>query len=139
MRVHVVAVGKLKKHYVAEGVKDYLNRIRHYISLSMVETKEEDPFNIIDKEGFHIILDAQGQSMTSEEFASFVDNLLTTRSEDVFFYIGGPEGFSEKFKNKAQMQISLSPMTFPHELARLFFLEQLYRALTIIKGEKYHK
>ncbi len=138
MRVHVVAVGKLKKRYVVEGVKDYINRIEHYIPLSIVETKE-DPFNIIDKEGFHIILDAQGQSMTSEEFASFIDNLLTTRSEDVFFYIGGPEGFSEEFKNKAQMQVSLSPMTFPHELARLFFLEQLYRALTIIKGEKYHK
>jgi len=138
MRVHVVAVGKLKKRYVVEGVEDYINRIEHYIPLSIVETKE-DPFNIIDKEGFHIILDAQGQSMTSEEFASFIDNLLTTRSEDVFFYIGGPEGFSEEFKNKAQMQVSLSPMTFPHELARLFFLEQLYRALTIIKGEKYHK
>lgn len=139
MKVHIVAVGKLKNGYVAEGVKDYYERIKHYIPITMVETKQENPFNMITKEGFHIVLDARGKLMTSEEFASFIEDLLTTQSNDVYFYIGGPEGFSEAFKNNAQMRISLSLMTFPHELARLFFLEQLYRALTIIKGEKYHK
>jgi len=105
----------------------------------MVETKQENPFNMITEEGFHIVLDAQGKLMTSEEFASFIEDLLTTQSNDVYFYIGGPEGFSEAFKNNAQMRISLFSYDLSTRTGKVVFLEQLYRALTIIKGEKYHK
>jgi len=77
--------------------------------------------------------------MTSEEFASFIEDLLTTQSNDVYFYIGGPEGFSEAFKNNAQMRISLSLMTFPHELARLFFLEQFIPRTNDYQRREYHK
>lgn len=139
MRVFLVAVGKLKKPYVQDGIKDYAKRIKHYIPFEIIETPKSNPMELLQRRGIHVILDPNGKEMTSEEFASFLGNLMNTSSDDVFFYIGGSEGFEYSFTKNADYLISLSKMTLPHELARLVFLEQLYRALTIIRGEKYHK
>ncbi|WP_018963524.1 23S rRNA (pseudouridine(1915)-N(3))-methyltransferase RlmH [Coprothermobacter platensis] len=139
MKINLIAVGKLKKDYVSEGMYDYMERIKHYIPFHLIETSSENPIQYLQKKGMHIALDINGKEMSSEAFATFINNLMNTSTDDVYFYIGGANGFNSAFMKQVNERISLSQMTFPHELARLLFLEQLYRALTIIRGEHYHK
>ena len=85
-----------------------------------------------------ILLDERGREMTSREFAAFVDKKVSVQARNIFFVVGGPYGFSEDVYRRADGMMSLSKMTFPHEMVRLFFVEQLYRAMTILRGEPYH-
>ena len=87
---------------------------------------------------FLVLLDERGKEFTSREFAAFIDKKMVTVAKRLIFLVGGPYGFSKAVYNRADDKISLSKMTFSHEMVRLFFTEQLYRAMTILRGEPYH-
>jgi 23S rRNA (pseudouridine1915-N3)-methyltransferase len=143
MDITILAVGKIKDRSYLQKIEEYAGRIRHDAKLEIVEIRDADP----ETEGAKIIeycernsaqvfaLDEKGKFFTSVEFA----REIAAVPRKIIMLIGGPFGLSEKAKRAANKLISLSPMTFPHELARLLLLEQLYRAVSIIKGRKYHK
>lgn len=141
MKIKFVCVGKLKNDAVRALFYEYVSRIRSYVKVEILETKdttrEKERRDILEKtEGFYrVVLSAEGKQVDSEQFSSFLKNL----GRDVALVIGGPEGVSKEAKGKADMVLSLSKMTFPHELSRVMIAEQVYRACTILKHEKYHK
>lgn len=138
-----------------DGLTLYERRLVHYCSFSRVEIA--DPKNLAslkeeqikEREGqlilskifpsdYVILLDSRGDSLTSEEFAQRLDNLGMRSIKKLIFVVGGAYGFSEKMYQRADSTLSLSAMTFSHQMIRLLFTEQLYRAFTILKGEPYH-
>lgn len=139
MKIKIIAVGKLKQPYINSGVKDYLERLKHYIPIEILEVSEKDIPKYLSSDNFSTVLNRIGKEMSSPEFAEFINKLLIKGNKDIYFFIGGAEGFDEEFIQKGDFVLSMSSFTFPHELARLILLEQLYRAFTIIRNEKYHK
>lgn len=139
MKIKIFAVGKLKKDYNKFAVEDYLERIRFYMPIEVIEVSEENVFDKLDKDNFNIILDGRGKELSSLEFATFISQTISRQNKDIAFFIGGADGFDEEFLKKGNFVLSLSKLTFPHELARVILLEQIYRAFTIINNEKYHK
>jgi len=139
MKLKLICIGKLKDY--KERIDEYSKRINHYSKFEVLELKDSDPKaeskKILEKIGneYVIILSEEGKNLSSVEFA----NTLQKINKDIVFIIGGPYGIDESIRKKADMILSLSRMTFPHDMARLVFVEQLYRAYTIIKNEKYHK
>lgn len=148
-------VGKTKAGFIEEGIGDYLNRLKKYIdfeekiipalkntaNLKPSDFKRIEGENIlreIKKEVLVILLDENGKLMSSAEFAGFLQRMMNSGKKYLTFVIGGAYGFSQPVYERADHLISLSPMTFPHQLVRLIFLEQLYRAFTIIHNEPYH-
>lgn len=129
----IQCIGKIKKPYVKEGVNVFLKRLKKY---AKVEYKEVKGFDNL--KGYIIVLDVKGKRVSSEEFAKKLKKLMV-HEKDITFVIGGPEGIPKDIIEKSNEQISLSTMTFPNELVRLIFLEQLYRGFTIINNEPYHK
>ncbi|TNE54234.1 MAG: 23S rRNA (pseudouridine(1915)-N(3))-methyltransferase RlmH [Bacteroidetes bacterium] len=155
MKVKVVCIGKTGKDFLEKGEQEYLNRLKHYLSVERIEIpdvknqKKRSNDEIKKLEGEQIkkclseqeqiyLLDERGKSYSSEAFASFLENKLLTSTPKITFVIGGPYGFTEELKSMAKGKISLSEMTFSHQMVRMIFFEQLYRAMTILKGEKYH-
>ena|SRR5258708_7215397 len=154
MKFAVVAVGKLKTAHWLEAQKEYLSRIRRYVPTEVLEIKDrvgqgQEDSAALEAEGAAILertedwpgvisLSPTGKLLDSPAWAKTLRKLTETYSR-LAFVIGGPVGLSTAVQNKSVLSLSLSPMTFPHEMARVVFLEQLYRALTILKGEKYHK
>jgi len=145
MKITVIWPGKTKEQFILEGLRKYLKLLRPYADIHTIELKEEkgsDVRKILEKEGERILklqvpytlLDEKGESLTSLEFAGY----LTDHQASVNFVLGGAYGVSEDVKKKALNTISLSRMTFTHEMSRLFFLEQLYRAFTIMHKKGYH-
>ena len=139
MKIRIIAVGKLKKGYVAQGVKDFKERIAHYTSLEIIEVEQENMPKYLSEKFFNIALDRNGKQFNSEDFAKFIEEKMVYFKKDISFFIGGADGFSGDFVKSCDFSLSFSKMTFPHEIARLLLLEQIYRAFTIIKGEQYHK
>ena len=139
MKIRIIAVGKLKKGYVAQGVKDFKERIAHYISLEIIEVEQENTPKYLSEKFFNIALDRNGKQFNSEGFAKFIEEKMVYFKKDISFFIGGADGFSGDFVKSCDFSLSFSKMTFPHEIARLLLLGQIYRAFTIIKGEQYHK
>lgn len=139
MRIKIIAVGKIKKEYIKKGIMDYSKRIVHYIPFEIVEVKEEHLSRFIDADAFNVLLDEKGKALTSAAFALFIEKMMISSVKDIVFFVGGAEGFSDEFRKKADFLLSLSKMTLPHEMARMVLVEQIYRAFTIIRGEKYHK
>lgn len=139
MKIKIFAVGKLKKDYNKFAVEDYLERIRFYIPIEIIEVSDESIIEKIDKDNFNIVLDGRGKELSSIEFAIFINQTISRQNKDIAFFIGGADGFDEKFLKKGNFVLSLSKLTFPHELARVILLEQIYRTFTIINNEKYHK
>jgi len=156
MRITVIAVGKCRKPYIREGVRDYSDRIGHYASLDQTEVAEErgskgvDIAHVVRREGerilkatpkdaFTIALDPGGKAAGSEDLARRLSDLGLSGRSRAAFWIGGAFGLAREVVQAADWRLSLSAMTFPHELARLILLEQVYRAFTIIRGESYHK
>jgi len=139
MKIRIIAVGKLKKGYVAQGVKDFKERIAHYTSLEIIEVEQENTPKYLSEKFFNIALDRNGKQFNSEGFAKFIEEKMVYFKKDISFFIGGADGFSGDFVKSCDFSLSFSKMTFPHEIARLLLLEQIYRAFTIIKGEQYHK
>jgi len=155
MKFSLLCVGKTKQDFVSQGIDFYLKRIGKYMKFDYKEIP-------LPAKGFHgpvsevcqkeccllgsglkgneylILLDEGGHHFSSEKFAGFLQHLMNTEPRKVVFAIGGAYGFSDEFKKQASTMISLSDMTFPHQLVRVIFLEQLYRAMTILKNEPYH-
>ncbi len=139
-KIRLLAIGKVKKGWIREGIEVYQKRLPELTTLELKDTKP-------DKEGEQILaqlkgrdrliaLTEEGQCYDSVKFAQFISQ---AESGSLVFAIGSAEGLSPKMKKAADHLLSLSPMTFPHELARLLLLEQLYRAKTILQGSSYHK
>ena len=139
-RYKIIAVGKIKKKWIQEGINMYLKRLP---GLEVIEikdnnqTKEENTIReIISKNEILVTLNENGQSFTSKQLAT---KLLNSHNQNISFVIGGASGLTPSLNNFASWQLSLSPLTFPHEIARLLLIEQLYRANTIVQGGPYHK
>lgn len=155
MNVTLLAVGKTEVPWVKEGLDLYASRLRHYVPFKI----EEIPHlkgaaalseqSIKDKEGeiilqklrpsdYVILLDEHGREYRSVEFAKYMEQLISRSSQDMLFIIGGAYGFSKAVYDRANAMLSLSKMTFSHQMVRTVFAEQLYRAFTIMRGEPYH-
>lgn len=159
MNIRIIAVGKLKEKYLEMGINEYLKRLQTYAKVEIVEVKEEsfsEPLpekssqQILEREGKRILdaipekyyviaLDRLGKQQTSEELSNILQELAVYGQGNIALIIGGSLGLSSAVLEKADLKLSFSKFTFPHQLMRLILVEQIYRALTIIRGEKYHK
>ena len=154
MRITLIENGKTRESYIREGVDQYKKRVVRYVpfkietlpdlkntrNLTMKEVQEQEAnllLKRIKQPDFMVLLDERGQQFDSIAFAEYM-NSLEGRVNHLWFVIGGPYGFSEKVYKRANAKISLSKLTFSHQLIRIIFMEQLYRAFTILKGEPYH-
>jgi 23S rRNA (pseudouridine1915-N3)-methyltransferase len=131
--ITILATGKVRERYIKEGMEEYLMRLQKYAKVTYVE---KDNLNV--PEGYVIALDEKGKQYTSEQFAGYLKK-KTLEQKNITFIIGGAEGIPAEIKAKCNEMIALSAMTFPNQLVWVIFVEQLYRAFTIIKEEKYHK
>lgn len=153
MKITVIAVGKTSTPEISRLIDGYLRRIGHYIGFEFVELPDvrgcRDSESQKRAEGDAILkrltaadtvvlLDERGREMTSVEFARFLEGRMNAGIKRLVFIIGGPYGFSQEVYSRADRLLGLSQMTFTHEMVRLFFTEQVYRAMTILRGEPYH-
>lgn len=149
MNIKVVCIGKLKEKYWTLAIEEYSKRLKSYCKLDIVELKESprDDINAegeailakIDKSEYVITLEIKGKSLTSEKLAKKIEDLAIEGKSDVTFVIGGSEGLSQEVMDRSNFALSFSAMTFPHQMIRVFLLEQIYRSFKIIKHEPYHK
>ena len=155
MKITFLTVGKTEDAYLKEGIEKYVKRLKHYTKLITIEidelknTKALTPdqqkakeAELILKKIFpldHVILlDENGMELSSQQFAAYINKKALGSVANIVFIVGGPYGFDPSVYERANDKLSLSSMTFSHQMVRLFFVEQLYRAFTIIKGEPYH-
>lgn len=156
MKLKLLTVGVPRAHYLLEGEAEYIKRLKRYCKISVesvdgnkmsercdeAKIKEEEAQRLLKRISNldHVILfDVEGKRVSSTGLSEKFIHYQSKGRKNVVFIIGGPIGVSQSLKDRADEQISLSDMTFPHEICRLIVLEQIYRAFTIIKGEKYHK
>ena len=155
MKLTLFCIGKLPD-WIRQGADDYAGRIGHYVPFDTVELKEEktggkkaDPAWIAEREcdqllarvpddAYLVALDEKGKGRTSEELAALLDRHMLEGTRNLALVIGGPYGLSNKLKTRADMLLSLSPLTLTHQIARLLLLEQIYRGFTILRNEPYH-
>jgi len=151
VKLRLIWVGKNREMWVREAVADYEERIRRYAPLELIEVREEKGAQtpemrrrecariekLIQPGAFAALLDEQGKQMDSPAFASFIGKQRDTGIGELTFIIGGSYGFSDDFKRGKNL-VSLSKMTFTHQMVRVFLLEQIYRAFTILNNEPYH-
>lgn len=154
MKIKLIMIGKTTGDLYIDAIEDYTNRIKHYNNFSIhvipglkntkklsQEQQKQAEGELILKEltaqDTVILLDERGKEYRSMEFAKWLENKQLT-AQNIVFVIGGPYGFSDNIYKRANEKISLSKMTLSHQMVRLIFVEQLYRACTIIKGESYH-
>ncbi len=155
MKITFLVVGKTSKKWVEEGAQEYVKRLVHYTSfvrLELADVKQAAnmPKEVLKtKEGelilakvadgdMLILLDENGKNYSSEEFATTLDKWMMSSAKNMIFVVGGAYGFSDEVYKRADAKLSLSAMTYSHQMVRVIFLEQLYRAFTILKGEPYH-
>jgi len=155
MKVTLLEIGKTEADYLKKGIDIYLKRIAHYItfneqvipslkksgSLSEAQQKQKEGeliLNLLNATDELILLDEKGDRFSSVAFARFIEKKMVEGNRNLVFVIGGPYGFSPDVYARARSTISLSEMTFSHQMVRLIFAEQFYRAMTILKGEPYH-
>ena len=155
MKITLLVVGETNVSYIKKGIDDYSGRLKHYIPFKTevikdlkkaknlteeLQKKKEGEFILGYQNPFNtlILMDERGKSYTSREFADFIQKKMASGLKELVFVIGGAYGFSNEVYKNVTEKISFSEMTFPHELVRLIFMEQLYRAFTIFKGEPYH-
>lgn len=146
MKIRIAAIGKLKEKFLVDGVNEYLKRLKPFARIEVVEvpecrTLDEEGQKLcgqILRESFVFVLDVAGAALTSENFAKKIADLNLRGVSDVTFIIGGAFGLSEEVKRSADFLLSVSPMTFTHQMARLILVEQIYRAFKINRGEPYH-
>ena len=155
MKVALILVGKtVNKHFV-ELIDEYAGRVKHYIGFDIVtipelkntknlstDQQKQQEGELILKQlqaGDHVVLlDEHGKELRSVEFSAYMEQKMQTVNKRLVFVIGGPYGFSPEVYGRANEKLSLSKMTFSHQMVRLIFVEQLYRAMTIMRGEPYH-
>lgn len=155
MNTLLIVVGKTDAKHIQTGIDEYVSRLKHYIpfdikvipdvknvkNLSVEQQKVAEGKLILaqlEPSDLVLLLDEGGKMFTSREFANYFVKISASGVKRLVFIIGGPYGFSQEVYAKANSKISLSPMTFSHQMVRMIFVEQLYRAQTIIKGEPYH-
>ncbi len=155
MKITLLAIGKTNAKYLQEGIEQYTKRLSHYIPFELKilpdvkttkalttdkqkEMEGEMFMSAIQQGDWVTLLDERGKEFSSRDFASYIDKKMITIPKNLIFVIGGPYGFSKAMYDRANEKLSLSKMTFSHEMIRLFFVEQIYRAMTILKGEPYH-
>ncbi|MBX4209112.1 23S rRNA (pseudouridine(1915)-N(3))-methyltransferase RlmH [Candidatus Parcubacteria bacterium] len=138
MKIALVTVGKTQDESVAALVMEYSKRIGRYATFESADTTDEKLAERLEKYDRVFLLDEKGREYRSVEFADFIGKQMNSGVKSVAFAVGGPFGFSDEVRAIADGSIALSKMTFPHDLVRAIFLEQLYRAFSILKNEKYH-
>jgi 23S rRNA (pseudouridine1915-N3)-methyltransferase len=155
MTVKLIYIGNTGKSFLVEGEKEYVKRLKRYMKFEIIEipdiknAKKMSPQEVKNKEGIQILskikdddrfflLDEKGSEYNSINFSKFIQKQFNIGGQGIVFVIGGPYGFSEEVYQRATGKLSLSKLTFSHQMIRMFFVEQLYRAMTILKGEPYH-
>lgn len=155
MDIVLLTVGKTTTSYIRSGIDEYCKRLRRYIpftikslpdirnsrKLTENQQKEEEGkviLNELSASDHVVLLDERGDSLTSRGFSDFIEKGMISGKKRMVFIVGGPYGFSPSVYARANSLLSFSKMTFSHEMIRLFFTEQVYRAMTILKGEPYH-
>lgn len=159
LRIHIVHVGTIKEKYLTDAVAEYEKRLSAYCSIDNISVKEErlsdkpsaaEIATALKKEGdrilaalppraYNIALCVEGKQLSSEKFSEQLSSAANEGFSDVCLIIGGSDGLSDEVKSSCRMRLSISAMTFPHQLMRVILLEQLYRAFNIAAGGKYHK
>ena len=155
MQIKLIVIGKTAEAYLKHGIDEYLGRLKHYVkmeyieitalknsgSLSVEQVKEKESELIlksVQSSDHLVLLDEGGKELSSIELSKWIGGKMNTGVKTLVFVVGGAYGFSKNVYGRADMKLSLSRMTFSHQMVRLFFVEQLYRGFTILKGEKYH-
>ncbi len=155
MKISLIVVGKTVHSYLNNGIDDYSKRISYYCpfeikyipdikntkSLTQPQQKEiegQSLLNSFEKSDYVVLLDEHGKEFTSVDFSKYIEKKMQSVPRRLVFVIGGPYGFSKEVKERSNEKISISKMTFPHDLIRLIFTEQLYRAFSILHNEPYH-
>ena len=155
MKITLLTVGKTDKDWIRQGLDIYVSRLKHYIPFGIVEIPELKNVSSLSKEQIKnkegelilknirqtddvILLDERGKEYTSVELAKIIQDKISYAGKDIVFVIGGAYGFSDAVYQRSNSKLSLSKMTFSHQMVRAIFAEQIYRAFTIMKGEPYH-
>jgi len=155
MNIEIYSIGKIKLPFIKEGEKEYLKRIDRSLKVDLIEI-DCDKYSVlpetqmkereaqaflgrVDKDAYLVVLDGRGRKLSSEEFAGLLDRQLQSGRKSMCFAIGGASGWDAKVCKRADLVLSLSDMTFSHQLTRLVLVEQIYRAYTIVRGIPYHK
>ncbi len=159
MKIKLICVGKLKEKYLVDGIKEYTKRLSSYCDVEIIEVADERiPDNtsltqqmfvkakegrrVLDKvkqDDYMILLDVGGKEMDSIAFSKHLEKCMINGKSSIVFVIGGSLGHGEEVLSRANLRLSFSPMTFPHQLMRLILVEQIYRAFKIMRHETYHK
>jgi len=155
MNITLLMIGNTSEPFVQSGYEVFIKRLKHYIKVKEViipdikdrkhlnaeQIKDREALLILDKlniSTYTVLLDEHGSNFSSKEFAGFLQKTMNSGTREMFFIIGGAYGVSESIKQKADLTVALSRMTFTHQFIRLIIAEQLYRAMTILKNEPYH-
>lgn len=155
MKIELAVIGKTSIGYLKQGIEEYIKRLKHYVPFEIkyiddiknTKNISEDQqkrtegakiLSLLDKSDFVVLLDEHGKEYTSMQYSSYIQKRMLSGAKKVVFVIGGPYGFSQEVYDRANDKISFSKMTFNHEMIRMIFTEQLYRAYTIINHEPYH-
>lgn len=138
MKISLVTVGKTDGAELRDAIAEYQKRLSRYSPFDIVETTDEKLAKMLDRYDRVFLLDDKGKEYSSVEFSKFLDQQMTAGLKSVAFVVGGPFGFAQDIRDMADGLVSLSRMTFTHQFVRAVFLEQLYRAFTILRNEKYH-
>ncbi|MFV0467707.1 MAG: 23S rRNA (pseudouridine(1915)-N(3))-methyltransferase RlmH [Dysgonomonas sp.] len=155
MKICLIVIGKTDADYFVKAINEYKNRLEHYIPFEMqvipdlknsknltVDQQKEKEGELLLKNllsgDYIVLLDEKGKEYSSTQFAAYIEKKTHTVAKRLVFIIGGPYGFSDAIYAKSNEKISLSKMTFSHQMIRLIFIEQLYRAMTILNNEPYH-
>lgn len=155
MKITLLTVGKTDKDWIRQGIEIYVSRLKHYIPFNIVEIPELKNVSALTKDQIKtregelilkslrptddvILMDERGKQYSSVDFAKVLQDKISYIGKDIVFVIGGAYGFSQAVYERADSKISLSRMTFSHQMVRAIFVEQIYRAFTIMRGEPYH-
>ncbi len=155
VNINLICVGRIKEKYIEEGMAEYIKRMKSYAIFKIVELKEEgndkererameieasEIKKVLEKnKGLNVLLDIKGKQYTTEEFVEVIESKTVHGVSTINFIIGGSYGVIEEIRAMSEIKLSFSKFTFPHQLMRLIFLEQLYRWFSIINNSKYHK
>ena len=155
LSVNLICVGKVKEKYIIMGIDEFTKRLQSFTKFSLIELKEDGNDsnrdesikkesilikNCLEKsKGYNILLDVKGKEYSSEDMSREIEKLTVNGVSTINFIIGGSYGVSDEIKASANIRLSFSKMTFPHQLMRVILLEQIYRSYRIISGEPYHK
>lgn len=155
MKIQLMVTGRTRDEALRALTDRYSARVKHYVPFEMVELPDvrttrasteasqkqaegAQMLKCINPSDYVVLLDEHGRQMTSREFAGFIDKKMSVLPRNLIFVVGGPYGFSDEVRARADALLGLSAMTFSHEMVRPFFVEQIYRAMTILRGEPYH-